>query len=249
MKNKYFTLILAGVLLVLLMPLISAIFDAGVFEQDTTIDLKLPCEFNGTFCSDSAVCNFTLPYPNTTLMIDNGLMTSTGNGMPNITLPDSSVLGVYRGDYTCEDSGYQDSASVRLEITPTGSTFSTSDSLIYFVVLFILVLLLFFSIRAVVKYSEPEMSAISVGFIAISHLLSMCIIFIIWQVCEKFLYLIPVIDRVLYILWIISFVSLFPMFLIYPAWIIKIVVDNKEFKKLMGLGHTEEEAKRRIKRK
>lgn len=123
MKNNTLVFIMAGLFFLVTisaLPMVSGVYDAGTFKRGNTINLRLPCEYNGTFCSSSAVCNITLPYPDTSLMINNELMTVLGKGMPNYTLPDSSILGIYIGEYTCKEAGEKDTSTFKLEITTTG---------------------------------------------------------------------------------------------------------------------------------
>ena len=50
-----------------------------VYQQDKEVDLKVPCFNNGTYCSGSATCNVTILYPNSSVLVDNQLMTNGGS--------------------------------------------------------------------------------------------------------------------------------------------------------------------------
>jgi len=139
MKIKY--LILVMILLVL--PLVTSA--DYVFKQYQDIDLKIPCDYNGTFCNDEAVCNVSIEYPNGSLMLDNVDLTNTGNGLPNVTIPESTILGEFPGFATCEQNGLSDSWRFVMEINPTGDDRGNTLILILFISSFLLLIFAFFT--------------------------------------------------------------------------------------------------------
>jgi len=150
---KYKGLIILGILILVTPLIISQL----IYQQNTRVNLNLPCAFNGSFCTEIAVCNVSIEYPNGSLIIDNYLMTNTGNGKPNITLPDSSVIGSYHGFYACCQSGYCDDDDFEFEITPTGkSRVNTGEGLIHILLtLFIFLLFVFvLFINIAIPYSN-----------------------------------------------------------------------------------------------
>lgn len=116
MKKYIPLLILAGLLLVIVLPSIHA----EIYKQNSIIELKVPCSYNGTFCDTTALCNVTISYPNSSLLVDDGNMTNTGNGMPFYLLPDTSITGVYLYNSECCQADACDSYSSSFEITPSG---------------------------------------------------------------------------------------------------------------------------------
>ena len=129
MKTKHFFLL---IVILIVLPLISAQL---TFKKSTEINLRVPCSFNGTFCSESAECNVTIIYPNNTIMINNLGMTNEANGMPNYTLPDSSIMGEYEVHATCLQDGISGSNSFAFFITGSGEQVTTAQGIIYMVVL------------------------------------------------------------------------------------------------------------------
>lgn len=141
--NKYFlVLMLVGILLVFAFPIISA----RIYKQNSIIDLRIPCSYNGSFCAASTPCNITIEYPNSSIFIDNELMTNTGNGMPNYTLPNSAILGIYPFNVACCQAGECDTYSDDLEISYRGEEkLGSGEGLSIFIsVVVILVIGIFF---------------------------------------------------------------------------------------------------------
>lgn len=92
-----------------------------VFKKGDSIDLKIQCLNNGTFCTSSASCNLTVMYPNNTLLVNSLLMTNQVS-FYNFTLPNSQTLGLYACSVTCCDNDIcgTDSKQCVFRITTTG---------------------------------------------------------------------------------------------------------------------------------
>lgn len=124
---KYMKRYLPLIILFLVLPLISAVL---TFERGQEITLNLPCESaNGSFCPASVVCNLSLAYPNGSLYINNSPMSNSGNGLPSITINDSSILGEHRIFYGCCEVDECDTADLPMFITETGHSQSISEAI------------------------------------------------------------------------------------------------------------------------
>lgn len=103
----------------------------GTFKQNNEIELIQTCTINGTFCDS---CNITsIDYPNGTRIISDIEMTKR-NGDFNYTLTDNytTVLGNYKVNGYCDYGSDVKKAWVYyFEVTPTGKTASTGDSILY----------------------------------------------------------------------------------------------------------------------
>jgi hypothetical protein len=97
--------------------LVSATDD--IFKVGDIIDYKKPCINNGTYCSGSAVCNLTVIYPNSSLLINNALMTNQVS-YHNYTLSPQYTIGTYTANMICTDTGRSGSETLYFQITPTG---------------------------------------------------------------------------------------------------------------------------------
>lgn len=105
-----------GLFVLLALPLISG----KIYKQFSTIDVRVSCTYNGTFCASPTICNITIDYPNSSLMIDNENMTVTGNGRPFYRLPDTTITGTYEYSSTCCRGTECDDHSSNFKITSTG---------------------------------------------------------------------------------------------------------------------------------
>lgn len=75
------------------------------FQQNTEIDLKVPCVFNSTACPSNTLCNISINYPSSTMFIKNQPMSSQ-NQYYNYTINSSntSVVGEYAAIVFCSNS-------------------------------------------------------------------------------------------------------------------------------------------------
>jgi len=131
MKNKYLIILLVGVLLVGLLPLITA-GNLGTFKQGHCVSLHQVCR-NCTYVNITSI-----KFPNGTLRNLNEDMTGSDEDY-NYTFCDTSLIGSYKyntcgdldGDVACEN--------IDFEITQTGSILSTSQGIVYLVFFIILI--------------------------------------------------------------------------------------------------------------
>ena len=101
--------------------IIPLVFAQLVYQQDSYVDLKLPCSYNGSFCDTAtASCNGSISYPNGSVMMDNINLTLNNNGFANLTVRDTSIIGIYQGYYSCCQLGDCDSDTFEYEITNSG---------------------------------------------------------------------------------------------------------------------------------
>lgn len=114
LKNIYFML----VILLVGLPLLSA---TQVYKQYDTVDLKVQCIANGTFCSSGSYCNITVTYPNGSMFVNNQKMTNQ-TSFYNYTIQNSNILGDYSCMAVCCDGILcaTDNSECPFKITPTG---------------------------------------------------------------------------------------------------------------------------------
>jgi len=103
-----------------------------VYQQDKEVDLKVPCFNNGTYCSGSATCNVTILYPNSSVLVDNQLMTN-GGSYHNYTLTSgqTNTAGEYSGTVVCEDNGNNGKSTFSYSITASGNTTTGNEGNTY----------------------------------------------------------------------------------------------------------------------
>jgi len=135
MKKELLILVIG----VLLIGIVSAEL---IFEQNSIIDLKLPCILEGVPCSNSAECNISIKYPNSDYLIDLAIMTNKGNGDFNITLNETktATLGEHRWDVYCCDGEECGDGHGSYEITVNGKDKPSGIVIVLFSILFLILL-------------------------------------------------------------------------------------------------------------
>ncbi len=162
MKNK----IIIGVLMILIIPIVSAL----IYEEGSIIDLKIPCFNNGTFCSGSAACNLTVLYPDYTILIEKAAMENQGT-YHNYTLntTHSSTVGEHSVIVSCTDVGYSGQSTFNYDITPTGQEITSSQGLVSIGLIMSIIFLSFIFCFYGHKFSEsPKLFPIALFFMCIS---------------------------------------------------------------------------------
>jgi hypothetical protein len=124
--NKQDIIVLLGVMLIISLSFMILIDKASAqsqlfYKQNSEIDLKVPCFNNGTSCSASAICNITIYYPNSTILINNAQMTNSVS-YHNYTLlsNETAILGDYQSIMICNDGSLNGHSTFSFTITPTG---------------------------------------------------------------------------------------------------------------------------------
>lgn len=172
MNNKFLLFLFAIVLMTSLVPAqTSANF---VFEQNTTIDLKISC-FTETndFCDNTVDCNITILRPNQEVIVDNLPMTFN-TAFYNFTLDtnQTSVLGRHStiGICTGNTTGF---STFTYDITQTGVVLETGQSLI---VLGLMLMLLFLAGALLFFGDKVEIVSVKVFLLSMGTLLSVFVI-------------------------------------------------------------------------
>jgi len=122
MYNKNMKTIGVMIILLMVMPLVIAATDTNnvddIFKVNTRVDYKKPCFNNGTYCSGSATCNYTIFNPDNTVLVNNLQGTNQGS-YHNISFTVSNI-GIYQVDMTCIDGSNNGAETMYLEVTGSG---------------------------------------------------------------------------------------------------------------------------------
>ena len=145
-------------MILVLIPLVSG-QTSYLFQKNSEANLIISCiDINNSVCGAGTECNLTVIKPNSDILVDNALMTNnlqTYNYSLNSTQTED--LGIYSVFVPCTDGTNSMFTSFTYEITRSGKTLTTSESLIYilltFGIFFIFLLGLYFSIA--VPYKNP----------------------------------------------------------------------------------------------
>ena len=137
----------------MVMPLVLAATDTtevdDVFQINTNINYAKPCFNNGTYCSGSATCNYTVFNPDNTILVDN-LQGTNQAAYHNITFLVSNI-GVYKVDMTCIDSGLNGAETLYFEVTGSGF----NNSAVFYLLLFLIYTFLIGSLYGP-SFSQPK---------------------------------------------------------------------------------------------
>ena len=243
MKSKSTIWIL--VFLFLILPLISSQL---VFKQNTQVDVKLPCTFNGTTCSPFATCNATIIYPNGSYMFKDSNMTNKGGGMVNITLTTSNVTGVYPSRYTCTQAGYSDSDTFEFLINSAGTELTTAEGIVYIFFLIIILIIFGFTLLGAIKLpwkdikndegklvSVNDLRWVKLACVVFVYLEALFIVTIANKITEGYLLLTGV-SGYFYVVQVTLFAGLFPLAVLVPWIVLYMIIANKKTKKFIERG-------------
>ena len=169
MKN----MLIFAIMIFLVMPLVSAAVDIGVFvsaatityKQGTDVNLKYPCINNGTYCSDTAACNITIFDPDNAVVVNNKNMTNEGafhSYQLNVT--QTAMIGTYQDSMVCVDAGNQGYSTFEHDITRTGEATKNFDVL-PLIIAFVAGLIILMTLAIVTGSNHP---ALSVGLSVIT---------------------------------------------------------------------------------
>jgi len=135
--------------ILLVLPLITG--SSFYIPKDTNYSIKFNCEIDGSVCSDSATCNVSIDYPNTSILVNNDAATLISNARYNYSLngsQNSLVAEDYKIDIVCYDGNVNGSQTIYYGVNPSGirpseQRTNTITRSIYFI--FIIGIILFLS--------------------------------------------------------------------------------------------------------
>jgi len=123
--------------------LVSSI-SAETFSKDTNVTFQKTCTNNlGATCSSSGLCNISIRYPNSSIMVDNINMTNNNNGIFSVDLTQENIttLGEHNWDMFCCDAGSCDEGHGSFKVTTSGFEVDESNSLIFLISIGFLIVL------------------------------------------------------------------------------------------------------------
>jgi len=235
-RNILFGVLLLSVLFSL-MPIL-----ALAFEQDTEIDLTFPCTYNGTICELTTQCNISVLYPNGSKMVENQEATYEGTGIANYTIPDSSINGNYKVPLSCTfPDGNSEEGNADFKITPNGEEPDLAKTIIYLALIGMIFCLFLLCVWGLFKINDLGWRT---GLLAFTYILINGFLLMCWKSAELFLTSIPFIEIVFKILYIVSNIAYFPVFLLLVTYLLIKLTDEKNINTLVARGYDEDLAKR-----
>ena len=136
--NKQYLFFICAFILVSTMSFSSAL----TLEQDKDSLITFPVTFNGSNAPTGTTCNYSVIYPDLTLMVENNQANYTNSGIGSFIIPDNSITGEYQAPLTCTfPGGSSESGSANFQITPNGEDPSGAQIAIYLGLILILFIL------------------------------------------------------------------------------------------------------------
>ncbi len=163
-------------LLLLIIPISSAIEQEFTFEKNTTPILPFTCKdsFTGTSCSTAYSCNLTVSYPNGTTLFNDTNISRSGS-IYELQLENLTVNGFYSYAGSCENgTDGANSADLQFLVTETGREFSEGQGLASLAILLGVIGLTFFFFIFGFKFTgNPKTMPLALFFIVISVFLAL----------------------------------------------------------------------------
>lgn len=183
--------------------MVSAIEPDSIFKRLETGDLRFSCfiEESGIICNEDYLCNITVKYPNNSIMLNN--VQSTRNpSYYNASIIDTSVIGYHQYQSFCTngtDAGYSDKQYFL--ITPTGSEPTTTQGILYFIILLVSIGLFILSLYGAINIPwknnrSPDgiivgvnsLKYVKVSLWFVSYMVLLWVSYILWGINRSFLF-------------------------------------------------------------
>jgi len=222
-------------------------FSSGLtLKKDVDSLITFPVTYNGSNAPSGTTCNYSVIYPNQSLMVENQQATYTNTGVASFILLDNSVNGDYKVPLICSfPDGNSESGNADFTINPTGNVILKESMSVYLGLMIILFLLLIGIIFALFK---TENFGWKMGLTSFAYIISNGFLLVCWKVAESFLVSMPFLEVIFKVLYKISTIGYFPMFLFVLVYSLLHMTDEKNIKTLMNRGFTEEQARYRSRR-
>jgi hypothetical protein len=233
----YNKLIISMIIGIMLLSLASATTcdgsNLGIFKQGEVINLRQTCDS----CTYVTLSSITYPDSTTSTIITN--MTKTGIDY-NYTFNDTDNPGSYYYSVFGDKDGLMASENFCFEVTPTGNSFDVSIAILGIFILTLLIGLLVFSTKGVFRASEGGWQ---IFYICLSYLLLFSVFFLLWLFSKNYMFDIPILESIFWIIWLILSIIFFPFIIIVAAYILKKQAEGILEEDYAKQGYTREEAR------
>lgn len=218
----------------LMMPMVSAVTgNLGTFKMGECVQLLQTC----ADCTYNTITSVTFPDSTQAL----GLTSMEKNGLVyNYTFCDTNYTGVYTINGFGDLGGTDTIWNYQMEITNTGKGSTTGSS---FLLGILLILFAGMFIFAAARIGNSESYAINAGYVSLSYFLLLIFIFLLDNLTNDYLEGVPVISQILGVVLTMMIIGLLPLFLGLAIYVLYKQTEEKQVKKLMGMGYTSSEAR------
>lgn len=208
--------------------------------------IKFPVNYDGGNAPTGTVCNYSVIYPNQSLMVENQEANYTNTGIGSFMLTDTSINGNYKVPLTCVflDGNFA-SGNADFTINPTGDITTDGSMSVY---IGLMLVLLIFLIGIIFALFKTENFGWRMGLTSFAYIISNGFLLVCWKVSEMFLISMPFLEVIFKVLYMVSTIGYFPMFLVILVYFLLHMTDQKNIETLMKRGFTEDQARFRNKR-
>lgn len=91
------------------------------YDNDKNISINVPCVDQGEACSSSAVCNLTVLYPDSSILLNNSQMDNEGS-IHTYDLGITEITGTYSASVYCADEGTYGHTSFEFDVNDPKSS-------------------------------------------------------------------------------------------------------------------------------
>ena len=189
MKKQILTLAL--LVFLLSFTYVSAQEEIGIYETDEDIDLQVTCVTTGGFCSVLATCTISVTQVSpVSLTVVSGALMQNQIDFHNLTLNTSFNLanGEYQVKGVCVDGADEEPINFFFLINPLGDVLDTSESIVYFMVIFLSVGLFLIFFTVAIKLPFQNAITIDKMFVERVEWLKYFKMFFIWLSYGTFLW-------------------------------------------------------------
>lgn len=135
---------------------------AVYYETDELVDIKVPCDDDGQPCPATTVCNMTVLYQNSSVLLKDGIMTNQGS-FHNYSLGYLLTRGTYRTIVFCCDGADCGTSTFEFEVREPLSPFNPNVEDRNFIVLAIFLFVGFASSLILFVFSRNVYALIAAG--------------------------------------------------------------------------------------
>lgn len=231
MKKKLFTLAFSIILLVSIVSIISAqVSNQGIGLANNNFTIVQSC--NG-----STYINITaIQFPDKTITMLNAEMEDLGGETYAYNFSDTEQKGSYQIFFISD--GCTDLESV-LEITPTGTELTTSQSIIYGFLLCLIGIFLFFAVTGIRKSNGSWL----IFYICLTYVLLYVLMGVGYLVALNFLWATPIFESILYIVWFVMGIGFLPFVIVLSLYILGQEATAALEEDFVKQGYSREEAR------
>ncbi len=205
----------------------------GEFDKDSCVNIRV-------ISTESNVNLSTITINSKTYALDTPMQHLAGETF-NYTYCNNSEYGNYVYDwYPCDNVGNC------VNDYMIGKTLDLSQAFIFIFIAVALLVILIFSVYGINRALKGEWQ---IFYICLSYVLVFSLLFLGWFIAKEYLYYVPLLERILWISWIIMGALFLPFIIFVSAYILKKQAEallEDDFKKQ---GYTQEEAREMSKRR